>query len=117
MFRLLHRKFYAIVSVAALVSIGLGAIGSRAKPPPVSANNSPWGFATMLTANEGVLSVTMDVLVSPGAALCPEENVYTAQKLHHALLLGAFLNHKRVSLTTQGCFGGIRIVRVAVRDD
>jgi hypothetical protein len=117
MFRLRCWKFCALGwAAAALVSVGLGVMGSRAEPPIIPTLASPWGFVTMLTANEGVLSVTMDVPVQHEAT-CSEETVYTAQNLHHALLLGAFLNHKRVSLATQGCLGGIRIVRVAVRDD
>jgi hypothetical protein len=123
MFRLLCWKSCALVwAAAALVSIGLGAMESRAQPIPLPITDSPWGFVTVLKthAADDALSVTMDTAL----AGCDSGTVYATipdapgQKLHHALLLGAFLNHKHVSITTQGCIDDAhRILRVAVRDD
>jgi hypothetical protein len=123
MCRLLCRKFHAIVWATALLSVVLGAMGSRAQVPPFTTKESPWGFITVLktTVTPDVLGVTMDAAL----AGCDNATEYSTipddegRKLQHAVLLGAFLNHKRVRITTRLCgvYGEHIIATVAVRDD
>jgi len=119
MFRLRCWKFCALVwAAAALFSVGLGVMGSRAQPLRPT-QLSPWGFITLLRTleNADALSVTMDTAL----AGCDPGNEYQTipddekRKLQHAVLLGAFLNHKRVRITTRLCAG--TILAVDVRDD
>jgi hypothetical protein len=121
--RLFCARSYAFAPLGALVLLVLSAADPVAQPFPIPIRDSPWAYITVLQthATEDALSVTLDTAF----AGCPTATVYETRstddgrKLHHALLLGAFLNHKRVSITTQGCTssGGHRILSVAVRDD
>ena len=85
---------------------------------------SDWGYVKWLSTGwveDSMAVITTAPLANPG---CPVTDAGYAtnpndpgHKLHHAALLGAYFNNKRVSIRASGCvYNKPRIISVSIQD-